>query len=160
MNSAKLLGLLAVAYFCPSLRAHARIGETLRECEVRYGSPIYAPPAEHPAEDKRIYKKGDFTIVIWFLHNKAASITFFKTDQSVIAELDCVSLLNANDPGTNALDWDITNHPDSEIWIRLNHSMFAIYDKEKRTFNVRTGEYQTALVAAEEAQRKQKLQGF
>ena len=69
-----LFGLLLVALLALPRNTQCRIGETLLECETRYGKPVEIK------KDTALFLKNGMTVSVHFFGGKVDQITYYKTD--------------------------------------------------------------------------------
>ena len=120
------LGLLIIALSALPRSAQCRIGETLQECEIRYGKPVEIK------KDTALFFKNGMTVSAHFTDGKVDQITYYKTDPRDPKKTICPSdaevdvLLKAN----------AQNGPWKMELARRNHA--AWWNKEKGLSAVRT----------------------
>lgn len=84
--------------------AHGRIGETLDQCIERYGKvrnvtePISGALPDEIIREYRAYRfeKGNYTLLVWFVNDKAAQLVFRKSGMQSFSEDERDLLLRAN----------------------------------------------------------------
>lgn len=90
--TAAILGLLV-----PTMAA-ARLGETIRECDARYGKPTQVEAGAVFANSlERTYFKGGFTIKVLFVGGRAETISYLYP--AALTGEQVTKLLNNNAPG-------------------------------------------------------------
>jgi hypothetical protein len=119
--------ILSLAFFS---FAHARLGETLQECEMRYGALL--EKTGDPKNPQFIFKKDGTTIGINFLNGKAAQISYMSPKFS---DLEIQKLLEVNSQGSK---WQ----PDS----KRTQSPSTVYSKEENFIREDQGAYAEHLV--------------
>jgi hypothetical protein len=77
MRKLLLIHILALATFSS---AEARIGDTLQECQTRYGAPTKT------AKPHVYFKKGAFVIVVTFFEDKVDFIGYWKVEQNILGK--------------------------------------------------------------------------
>ena len=108
-----LSAFLAFAVVSNSL---ARIGETEKECEERYGAPIQYAPADPnvlvPGTQERWFQKSPLYIRVLFKHGKAVCLFFEGRSGMINSDIE-KPLLEANASG----EWKRQN-AESDFWLR------------------------------------------
>jgi len=136
-----------------SLTAHARINETIAECEARYGAVIERLPAKQQESDPKacVFSQNGVTVVAEFRSGKAWKITYSKTGQ----DTDYLqTLLEAEAPSCG---WSAAlKISGQEFRTSIDHERIAIHTPGKRpeavfTLVVATKSFATANRAAYEA---------
>jgi hypothetical protein len=82
--AAKLLTLLCLIYVLAGQPVDARLGDTVKQCDERYGNPKVLE-AKAPAELKHIYRVGGMTITTEFIDGKVAVIFYAKKRRTPFA---------------------------------------------------------------------------
>jgi hypothetical protein len=82
--------LLIVALMIPQM-AMARIGETLEQCDKRYGDGVEAPSTKEGFE-KRAYQKKPFLIIACYMNGKCETIEYATTEKSRL-DVDTAKIL-------------------------------------------------------------------
>lgn len=90
-----MLRLAALLLILPCITAQARVGETLSECETRYGPVVEHRPAEQKKSDPEacVFSKNNITVIAEFHEGKVWKISYSQVgmDGDVLS-----ALLNAN----------------------------------------------------------------
>ncbi len=134
--------------------SQARIGETIAECEKRYGKHQTSETAKPGYDEARIYVKNGIAIMIGFQGQEAVLVIYSKfKDRKVLAMSDqeIETLLAANAGGKK---W----FPDREkkkTWERVGGQR-ASYEKNALTIYSR--KYKEAIL--EEVKKPKHLEGF
>jgi len=68
--------ILAALLALVTLRANARLWETILQTEARYGRALQAFPSDAPGEEQRKYRYKDFYVLITFLHGRSDDAPF------------------------------------------------------------------------------------
>lgn len=72
--------LLILCTFAFGATASARLGETEKQCEARYGAPIHYAPSDPkttvPGTEERWFRKHPFYVRVVFRHGKAVYLCF------------------------------------------------------------------------------------
>jgi len=74
----RTLLLIPIFALCMSPSAWARIGDTLQECQKRYGE------SKKVAGPNHYFKKGGFSIVVTLFENKVDFIGYWKAEENVL----------------------------------------------------------------------------
>ena len=102
MKMSTWLAVCAVAVMF-NADASARIGETLAECEIRYGKPVAkvpSPKQNFPESEAYRFKKTAFHILVVLVDGKVEIITYMKdTGLLALSEEEVQTLLKSNYPG-------------------------------------------------------------
>ncbi len=93
------LVIAAAIWTAGTMTAGARIGESVEECQARYGPPVERRPPTLAASDPEmlVYSKSSITILVEFREGRAWSITFRRPSTMTHAELDSLLAVNAGD---------------------------------------------------------------
>ncbi len=112
-----------------SLAAQARLGETLAECEARYGPVVERRPAKQKESDKEacVFSKNGFAVVTEFRSGNVWKITYTKTGMEA-DELGTLLKANATEGGWSAP----LKISAQEFRSSSNHERLAIYTPGKR----------------------------
>lgn len=118
--------LLILALMIPQM-ATARLGETMEECDKRYGETIGVDKAG--VGTLVIYAKGDFKITAGFMGDVCHSLIFKRKDGRKIDDVTLDLLLAKNSNFTVALD-----DASQKFWTCDNADMPSVanYEKFKR----------------------------
>ena len=127
----------------------ARIGETVEECEKRYGKPKVTP-------DHHFYKKNGYNIAISFHKGKAHSITYGKISKDKISEHEVLILLKANKSDGK---WEKENGIGKTDWTNGNLSARNTRMGSK-TLVILTDEWLDLLIEKSKQEETKQLQGF
>lgn len=84
------LGLLMM------LPAEARLGETVEECDSRYGAPVAEIPARLENASCRAYSKDGVRVRVEFVANRAAFISFSSPGQQLAISQELLALNSGN----------------------------------------------------------------
>ncbi len=93
----KLVLILAGIALCATASL-ARLGETLEECKIRYGSP------DQLAADQFKFRQGHITIVVHIRNGRSVQEDFAPESGSVFSENDFTQLLQEN---AESSTWEI-----------------------------------------------------
>jgi hypothetical protein len=146
MNFSRLLTLLsALALLAPAARA--RLGESEKQCENRYGTPTGTDVDPLLGDQKSVlYKKNGFVIRITFLNGRAGSIRFEKEDRSAITQDQIRLLLQFN---SNGAEWRQTlTEKDGVLgWDRQDGKGEATASADRKFLVIATAEFKLSLRA-------------
>ena len=105
----------------------ARVGETIEECNARYGDGDYIE-----GEHKMIYKKGDYTVGVYFATGKAIAVSYYREKGVDLDSIEITTFLEANEQSKK---W---TKGSSNLWINLSglrasmwENKLYVYDKDK-----------------------------
>ena len=83
--------------------ASARIGETIEQCDKRYGKPIAFQDAQGAlVTPTRIYRKGDFEITVFQLNGRCEAMMYTNIVTGKLLSTEIMKFLEANGRG-----WDL-----------------------------------------------------
>jgi hypothetical protein len=125
-NRSPILLLLLVVFF--PFAAWARIGETLQECETRYGELIGEPAVNEITAEAKDYDFEDAAMVVavTILNGKAVEIVFFRKDKAPLNDKERDLILEAN----KDFSWrEVMEKDGLVIWETANKSRRAVYDR-------------------------------
>lgn len=159
----------AIVLFSP-VALNARIGETLAQCEKRYGSPLgsnhvrHIFPTEINRKDTSVFLKEDIYVSATFFEGKVERIAFTKFDSELSSE-EVLALLKAN--GGSA-DWQRTGNAEDDSlqqWRTMGGTLTAtlhhnVLEISTDAYRLKTEAKREAEAAAERAKSKRKMQGF
>ena len=126
---------LIVAFFIPKL-VLAKLDETVKECDQRYGTPIFT--RDDSGIHERFYMKEGYFFQVWFKQEKAFHIRYGKYDKEKYRSGDTKSMvpLKLNDTevelvlkaNSNGLTWTQDDQVDSldSRWVRKDRKAAAI----------------------------------
>jgi hypothetical protein len=129
MERFSLLGLV----FCllaPIELVHARIGESVEECALRYGPP------DKEVSGGTLYKKAPFSIKIHFFEGKADSLTLLKIDDGAFQPMspeEIEALITANFAG---LKYSKQIEGQKIVYMAPFGTMGAIYNAQDFTLSI------------------------
>ena len=105
--------------------AHARLGETVAQIEMRYHDPVEKPTRRGPIEYRR-YNDGTYAIIVAFLSGRSAS--------EHITCKDGVKFTDAD------VTWFLTkNAPEGATWKKATYELWICSDNDRRAIQ-RTGQ--------------------
>ena len=125
--------------------AFARIGETVKECNGRYGKPAY----EMKKDKYLVYKKSKFLIYVHFHKGRASRIVY----QGKITDETIKTLQKAN----SDLVWRMT---EPNLWLTSNDSIISHHTPKNFRLTVMTMEFFKHLKKEESAHDKKRLEGL
>ena len=105
MNKLFLLSAILFATAMATLDAPARMGETIAQCDRRYGTPSQLPGdnmfalLSGPGITNRTYRYQGWCINAAFIHNRAAMLRYSKLDAQQIQEDEVQAILKAETYG-------------------------------------------------------------
>jgi hypothetical protein len=141
-----------------SSTAVARIGETLEQCQSRYGKEI------RRANGCSVFIKAGFYIMVQFYEGKADSILFRKVEQNIldmpveISPNEIQNLLKQNGGGKT---WKETHEVIiGSSWATEDRSVLAGYTAMDRVLVIFTLDHSLRNLAAKKAKEDKKLEGF
>jgi hypothetical protein len=121
--------LIALLFVFSCISAQARVGETLAECETRYGPPVEKKPAVLATSDKEavVFSRNSITIVVEFKAGVAWRVLYKMVgfDDTSLAKL---LLANAIEGGWSKM-LKIGN---KEIRASPNRERIAVFSKAKK----------------------------
>ena len=83
-----------------TLRADARLWETIAQTESRYGHALQKFPGDAPGEEQRKYRYKEFYILVTFLHGRSDDEKYLHTDgKTPFSEKDIQFFLKMNSGG-------------------------------------------------------------
>ena len=94
-----LATLCAATVFALTIPAHARIGETEKEVEARYGAPAKKPKKESGREKSRTYRFKVLEITVIFLDRKSQHEDYTKLDGGKFGPEEIKAFLRVNSGG-------------------------------------------------------------
>jgi hypothetical protein len=98
MKTAGLVATATIVGLLVPTMAAARVGETIRECDARYGKPTQAEAGPIVADSvERTYFKEGFTIEVLFVDGRAETISYLHP--SAFTDEQITKLLNNNAQG-------------------------------------------------------------
>ena len=138
--------------------ATARIGETLAQCQVRYGKEI------RRADGRAVFIKTGFYIMVSFYEGKADSILFRKVEQNIldipveISPNEMQNLLKQNGGGKT---WKETNEIlMGSSWATEDGGLLAGYHAMEHILYIFTLDFSLRGIAERKAKEDKKLEGF
>lgn len=142
--------------------AHARIGETLEECQARYGSAT-----EHSkSEGISLFKKSGYIVTCMVTYGKVSVIVFNKEKQreSVfnppLSDEEISTLQKANSGGS---EWEETTgqfEHSKRTWKSKDGKLISIYDTVKNTMSFMTMEVIQKTLQSTKDKDQEKLKDF
>jgi hypothetical protein len=129
-----IFGLVLVTLLALLRSAPCRIGETLQECETRYGKPVESK------KDTALFFKNGMTVSAHFIDGKVDSITYYKIDpkdsKKTIAppdaEVDILLQANAQDTSWK-MEFARRNHA---IWWNKERGLSAVRTPQELVISV------------------------
>jgi hypothetical protein len=155
--------------------AQARLDETVKDIETRYGKPLQGVKAESPATVAGLYVKNGFRVTVGFYQNKVYYEKFQKLDPKKpnsyleINDTERESLLKANCKGC---DWVGHNAEEPSFdgghfgsivkttYDRSDGLAHANYDNHSMILVVRSLVYEKQKEADEKRRQQENLKGF
>ena len=109
----------------------ARVGETIEECNARYGEGI-----KDPKSSLVYYERSEYLVVATFAGNEAICVTYVRKDQKELDNVEIATFLKANNPKTDIFKWVKSNE---QTWIctgagiqaARNKEVLIVYNREK-----------------------------
>src|ERR1043166_268150 len=135
----------------------ARLGETPKEIEARYGKPISSAPHEKPATVANTYTASGFEIIVEFMGDKSVYERFQKPE-ILMSKGEIEVLLEAN---KGASSWKEVSPAEANTrkWEREDGGAVAFYDYRcSLNFFDQTYKRERAKIAEDE--KKAKMKGF
>lgn len=137
--------------------AVARIGETLEQCQVRYGKGI-------PADGRFLFRKAGFYIIIEFYDGKADMIAFRKVEKNIlgisapISDNEIQNLLKQNGGGQT---WKKAEEVMFDSgWRTEDEKLLAAYSMMEHFVGIFTLDHSLRETAKKKAKEDKKLEGF
>jgi hypothetical protein len=132
-----------------STLAHARIGETVAQCDARYGELVRFPDAN----GDRHYNKNGFAVFASFSKDgKCAAIFYCKLNDEKISALELKALMRANGKG-----WVSQNKlADFDVWISDNKKAYL----RNEVLTIKTLAHIDYEIAEDERKKAEKLNEF
>ena len=152
--------------------AHARLDETVKEIEARYGKPLKGVKAESPATVAGLYEKNGLRITVGFCQDKSCYEQFRKIDPKnpnsyvELSETERSQLIDANCKGCS---WHGHAEPmtasDGGIYYLStyklsNELVSAVYDGDKKVFTIRSLVVENQNAEIERKRQQENLKGF
>lgn len=166
---------ILLCFLLSAATAQARLDETVKEIDARYGKPLKGLTPESPATVAGLYQKNGFLITVGFYQNKAYYEKFQKIDPKkpnsflVISDIERESLLKANCKGC---DWvgHNTEEPSFDAghlgsivkttYDRSDGLAHADYDNHSMILVVRSLAVEKQKEANEKKRQQENLKGF
>ncbi|HBJ83173.1 MAG TPA: hypothetical protein DDZ88_04730 [Verrucomicrobiales bacterium] len=151
------IAAVLVSFILHPIAAHARIGETIAECEARYGKG-------EAFKGRYIFKKAPMTIACKFTNDICESMMIFhtKTDQfrhpAEMSEVEIEVLLEANGQGSAWTKVEAVSV--NKEWKTEDGRVRAAYYTFSRELYIITSAEMERDAAAKAAEEKAKLKGF
>lgn len=137
---------------------HARIGETLPECRIRYGMETKTAPEPSTI---RFFEKSGFTIGIVFRDEKAASLIISKTgaDPAEITPVQINTIITSNACGST---WKPAPDSSDETthWITEDGKIQAFYTASTHYLVIITTAEKNRNLDAQAEKEKAEVSGF
>lgn len=157
MNS-RMLAVALVAMVIP-LCTFARIGETLAQCDARYGNG-----GGMVLDEYSTFKKDGLAVLAHFYQGRVDYITYTK-EAGVLLGFEIEKLLEAN--GGNRKWENRGPSPDCRLWATTDNALTAFLAVEGNSLSISTKEFEERLAAQRRAdakkyleERKKSLEGF
>jgi hypothetical protein len=138
-----------------SLPAHARLGESVKECITRYGEIVERLPAQTPGSDADacIFSKGGITIYVEFKSEKAWKVVYRMPGLDTAAAQSLLSVESS--AGSWSAPLKVGNQ---EVRMSDDHERLALRQLPKRVEDTATFTFVTkAFAAANRAEYEGKL---
>nr|MDQ6940169.1 hypothetical protein [Verrucomicrobiota bacterium] len=147
--------IIASALLCLT-SAFARIGETEKEIEARYGKWI-PPITASSGIPMKMYRAHGMLVGVSFIDGRAEAEFYQKGDHGAFSEHEIQLLLDANGNGTK---WEKANRVDlsHDNWTRPG--ALASYSKFSPALMVLSARYNEVAKESREREEKEKLKGF
>lgn len=134
----------------PPPRRRARIGESEKQCEARYGTPVSSDVDPLLGDQKSaLYKKSGFLVRITFLTGRAVSIRFEKEDKSPLT-IGQIRLLLAFNSGSANWKQTLTEKDGVLGWDREDGKAEATAAADRKFLVIATSEFKLFLKAKAE----------
>ena len=112
MKTAGLVATIAIVGLLVPTMADARLGETIRECDARYGKPTQVEAGSVFANSlERSYFKEGFTIEVLFVDGHAETVSYLHP--SALTDEQITKLLNNNAQGEV---WEATPNGSTNVY--------------------------------------------
>jgi len=139
-----------------STSAVARIGETPKECEKRYG------PRASSSDEGDLFEKGEFVILITFFEGKADRIAYGKKkdkrgQHGEFSDNEIEQLLKANSGGR---EWKKTPTSPRSQWLTVDEELIAGYGGPPYSLVIFTKAYSKRSSAESKEKEIKNLEGF
>lgn len=160
MNSRITFCIVAVLAFfvLHPIAAHARIGETLAQCETRYGKTVKVTNGYH------FFSKATMSIACKFINGACEEMCIFHSERDVLrhptelSEVEIEALLEANSGGSV---WSKGEAPSmTKEWKTADGLLVAAYFTFEHELVIVTKAEMDRRIAAKAAEEKAKLKGF
>jgi hypothetical protein len=165
-----LLGAAFAVLECST--ATARIGETLEECEARYGEVTPTTPApEHFPEGCVMhgFEKAGMTVAVTIHDSKVVQIMFWKIEKDAAGKpqpLDAIEIKTLLDANGGGQEWEEAPAneipPDTEAWYtKLDDGVvLATYARTAGRLTLVTQQFSRAISKSAGNKEKERLKGF
>jgi len=148
--------MLAILTFATT--ATARIGETLAQCQVRYGKEI------RTANGCSVFIKTGFYIMVQFYEGRADSILFRKVEQNILdipVEISLNEVHNLLRQNGGGQAWKETNEIIiGSSWATEDGNILAGYTAMDHILCIFTLDHSLRNLAKKKAKEDKKLEGF
>jgi hypothetical protein len=162
MKASQALLLCALAIMLVST-GWARIGETLAQCEERYGRPSPGKPiALLPGSETYSFTKAGMEIFCVLLDEKVVAIQYQKETKDILghsekmSDVELQKLLDSNSPGV----WKKVHSGVAAIFKSEDNSLMARFDRLKNQLFIFTEEANDKLEGNQAEKQKDNLEGF
>ena len=157
MKPASILAFLCFLTL-PSV-AFSRIGETIEQCEGRYGAHLKAMDGDDVMiTESRLYTKNGFNVIVGFSKGICHLCVYTKMDGSALTEVEQKSLLQAE---AGSSSWQLLRDFSMNTkWQRLDGESLAQYESVNKRMGFTSKEYLGALNNAKDAKEKKAMEGF
>lgn len=139
------------------LHANARIGETLEQCKVRYGTPITE------SKSSAAFIKAGFVIGVMFYEGKVDSLAIVKVEKDALgksiemSDNEISQLLQANSGNRK---WKEHTCSFDRSWLTEDAQVVAIYEPSKRQLTIMTKDAAERSGADKKAEENKTLKDF
>ena len=153
---------LIIAFVCiltfPSL-AFSRVGETIEQCEARYGAHLKATDGDGGMiTESRLYMKNGFNVIVGFSKGICHLCIYTKMDGTALNDVEEKSLLQA-EAGTSS--WQLLRDFSMDTkWQRIDGEVLAQYESVNKRMAFTSKAYLGALNTAKDAKDKKAMDGF
>jgi hypothetical protein len=154
----KLLPVAGLLTLLTASQCFARIGETFRECEKRYGKCQKRTP------EMSIFEKNGISIGIRYYENKADFILYRKSEETAahvpipFSDTEIEILLNSNSGEKKWKAGDVTST--ARDWVTEDGALLARYTLMDNSLTIITKVYKDRFEAEEKIKQQKNLKGF
>jgi hypothetical protein len=154
--------LIIMAVLVFPLSAWARLGETVAECNARYGTQATTVGAMAPATQGRGWKKNGMIIMAQFMDGRCHLLVIGKEEQNILgnsAEMSQVERQALLDANSNGSTWKERKGLSLE-YERADGGAMATYNNVGNRMTFFSVEFSKKMDEAKAAKEKKALEGF